>query len=61
MLRLWGYGITVTGVFDAETAAVVEAFQRHFRPERIDGIADAGTLATLRALLEARERREAVT
>ena len=61
MLRLWGYGITVTGVFDAQTAAVVEAFQRHFRPERIDGVADTGTLATLRALLELRERREAVS
>jgi len=59
MFRLYGYGIEVTGVFDTATAAVVEAFQRHFRPGRVDGVADGGTLATLRALLEARERREA--
>lgn len=60
MLRLYGYGLEVTGVYDAATTAVVEAFQRHFRPGRVDGIADAGTRATLRALLEERERREGV-
>jgi N-acetylmuramoyl-L-alanine amidase len=31
---------------------VVTAFQRHFRPERVDGIADRSTMATLHALLE---------
>ena len=60
MLRFYGYGIEVTGCYDAATTAVVEAFQRHFRPSRVDGVADAATLATLRALLEERERREAV-
>ncbi len=60
MFRLYGYGLEVSGHYDAATAAVVEAFQRHFRPERVDGVADAGTLATLRALLEKRERRERV-
>jgi N-acetylmuramoyl-L-alanine amidase len=30
---------------------VVTAFQRHFRPERVDGIADRSTLTTLHALL----------
>jgi N-acetylmuramoyl-L-alanine amidase len=30
---------------------VVTAFQRHFRPERVDGIADHSTLSTLHALL----------
>ncbi len=60
MLRLVGYGLEVTGVYDGATAAVVEAFQRHFRTERVDGIADPGTVATLRALLEERERREAI-
>ena len=60
MLRLHGYGVEVTGVYDGATTAVVEAFQRHFRPSRVDGIADPGTVATLRALLEERERREAV-
>jgi N-acetylmuramoyl-L-alanine amidase len=30
---------------------VVTAFQRHFRPERVDGIADHSTMSTLHALL----------
>jgi N-acetylmuramoyl-L-alanine amidase len=30
---------------------VVTAFQRHFRPERVDGAADQSTMATLYALL----------
>jgi N-acetylmuramoyl-L-alanine amidase len=30
---------------------VVTAFQRHFRPVRVDGIADHSTLTTLQALL----------
>jgi len=33
---------------------VVVAFQRHFRPGRLDGIADQSTLETLRRLLAAR-------
>ncbi len=34
---------------------VVTAFQRHFRPAQVDGIADASTLQTLRKLLVARD------
>jgi N-acetylmuramoyl-L-alanine amidase len=30
---------------------VITAFQRHFRPARLDGVADHSTLSTLRALL----------
>jgi N-acetylmuramoyl-L-alanine amidase len=30
---------------------VVTSFQRHFRPERVDGIADHSTMSTLHALL----------
>jgi N-acetylmuramoyl-L-alanine amidase len=30
---------------------VVAAFQRHFRPARVDGVADHSTMATLHALL----------
>ncbi len=52
MLALYGYGIELTGVYDRRTRAVVEAFQRHFRPERADGEADASTVATLKALIE---------
>jgi len=50
-LAKYGYGIPVTGEYDATTVEVVTAFQRHFRPERVDGIADHSTLATLQALL----------
>jgi N-acetylmuramoyl-L-alanine amidase len=37
MLALYGYGLEVTGEFDHRTTDVVAAFQRHFRPERVDG------------------------
>ncbi len=46
-LRDYGYGLGAESDFDDETAAVVRAFQRHFRPALIDGIADASTIATL--------------
>jgi N-acetylmuramoyl-L-alanine amidase len=52
MLALYGYGLELTGVYDRRTRAVIEAFQRHFRPERADGEADASTVATLKALIE---------
>ena len=53
MLALYGYGVELTGVHDHQTEIVVAAFQRHFRPERVDGVADASTIATLSALLAA--------
>ena len=59
MLALYGYGITVTGSYDAETEAVVRAFQRHFRRAKVDGVADASTIQTLRDLLMSRPRDEA--
>jgi len=51
MLALYGYGLQVDGRFNEETAAAVRAFQRHFRPARVDGIADASTIGTLHKLL----------
>jgi N-acetylmuramoyl-L-alanine amidase len=50
-LARYGYGIPLTGKYDASTMEVVTAFQRHFRPERVDGVADHSTLTTLQALL----------
>lgn len=50
-LAKYGYGVPITGKFDGATLDVVTAFQRHFRPARIDGIADHSTLLTLGALL----------
>jgi N-acetylmuramoyl-L-alanine amidase len=54
MLALYGYEVPVDGVYGPVTEAVVRAFQRHFRPARVDGIADASTITTLRDLLAAR-------
>ena len=54
MLALYGYGIEITGVVRSQTTeAVVAAFQRHFRPERVDGVADRSTIDTLHRLLAA--------
>jgi N-acetylmuramoyl-L-alanine amidase len=53
-LKSYGYGVEESGSYDEATRAVVTAFQRHFRPARVDGIADASTVLTLRALTETR-------
>ena len=54
MFGLFGYELPVTGVYDARTEAVVAAFQRHWRPARVDGVADPSTITTLRDLLATR-------
>jgi N-acetylmuramoyl-L-alanine amidase len=46
LLSEYGYG------FD-QTTAVIRAFQRHFRPAKVDGIADRSSLETLRKLIGA--------
>lgn len=55
-LAEYGYGIDVSDEYDAATRNVVTAFQRHFRPERIDGIADPSTRSTLQDLIASRTR-----
>ena len=52
-LAAYGYGIDATGVCDAKTEFVVGAFQRHFRPERVDGRIDQSTITTLERLAAA--------
>jgi len=52
-LAFYGYGIEANGHYDERTREVVTAFQRHFRPARVDGIADASTSRTLHALIKA--------
>ncbi len=47
-----GYELPPSGQFDADTAAVVRAFQRHWRQDKVDGIADGETRARLMALLK---------
>lgn len=51
-LANYGYGVLPSGQYDGATMDAVAAFQRHFRPERVDGIADHSTLTTLQQLLE---------
>ena len=55
-LREYGYGVEVSGNYDSDMHDVVTAFQRHFRPERVDGVSDASTRATLQELLLHRNR-----
>jgi N-acetylmuramoyl-L-alanine amidase len=55
MLSEYGYGVETNGQYDVTTAEVVTAFQRHFRPAQVDGLADAVTVQTLRKLLIARD------
>jgi N-acetylmuramoyl-L-alanine amidase len=45
-----GYRLAPHGPLDPALAAVLRAFQRHWRPEAITGQADAGTLARLLAV-----------
>ncbi len=52
-LSSYGYNIQSKGYFDDHTEVVVRAFQRHFRPVRVDGIADFSTQKTLKKLLHA--------
>jgi N-acetylmuramoyl-L-alanine amidase len=46
-----GYDCAPSGRFDDDTAIIVTAFQRHWRPARVDGAADGETRARLMQLL----------
>ena len=48
-----GYDSAPSGRYDAATSTIVTAFQRHWRPARVDGIADGETRARLMHLLRA--------
>lgn len=50
-LKEYGYGVELTTTYGTGLEKVIEAFQRHFRTARIDGRADASTIATLGKLL----------
>jgi N-acetylmuramoyl-L-alanine amidase len=51
-LHRLGYGLLPGGDYDEETRLTVEAFQRHWRPTRVDGVADGETRARLVGLLQ---------
>ena len=56
-LAAFGYGVELTSTYGRGLENVVQAFQRHFRPERLDGRADASTRDTLIRLLAAAEAK----
>jgi N-acetylmuramoyl-L-alanine amidase len=51
MFSNYGYGLDGNDVFDDAMRNVVMAFQRHFRPQIVDGVADMSTTKTLARLL----------
>lgn len=51
LLSDYGYALEETGICDTRTRNVIEAFQRHFRPARVDGVLDRSTAETLNALV----------
>lgn len=51
MFKQYGYDVEPTGEFEEKTEFVVRAFQRHFRPARVDGRIDQSTITTLERLL----------
>lgn len=51
-LHRLGYGLQPGGDYDEETRLTVEAFQRHWRPSKVDGVADGETRATLMGVLQ---------
>jgi N-acetylmuramoyl-L-alanine amidase len=46
-----GYDCAPSGEYESRTATIVRAFQRHWRPALVDGMADGETRARLMALL----------
>ena len=55
LLSQFGYTVKLTGLLDAGTRDAIAAFQRHFRPARVDGVLDMSTLQTLKAVIAARD------
>ena len=51
MLALFGYDSPVSGIFDEKTRFAIAAFQRHYRQEKVDGVADMSTIDTLHRLI----------
>ena len=53
LLAQYGYNTAMSNSFDQALQTNVRAFQRHFRPERVDGRIDPSTLTTLLNLIAA--------
>ncbi len=52
LLVAFGYCVGQSGEYDRQTRTCIEAFQRHFRPERVDGIVDYSTFDALTKLVQ---------
>ncbi|HXV25441.1 MAG TPA: N-acetylmuramoyl-L-alanine amidase [Alphaproteobacteria bacterium] len=59
LLAEYGYDCPETGIADEPTRLVVTAFQRHFRPERVDGLIDLETAVRIAALVDRKRRMQA--
>lgn len=55
LLQQYGFNCSFAATNQAQLENFVVAFQRHHRPERVDGIADLSTIKTLQKLLKIRE------
>lgn len=53
MLADYGFALETNGLYDERTESAVNAFQRHYRQLRVDGLADCSTIWTLRRLIAA--------
>ncbi len=51
-LAAYGYEAAGDGLYDTGLAFIVKAFQRHWRPKGVDGVADGETQAILHHLLD---------
>jgi N-acetylmuramoyl-L-alanine amidase len=49
-----GFAVGENDIFDEDFTFVVKAFQRHWRPEKVDGLVDPSTRGTLADLLKMR-------
>ncbi|HHI88691.1 MAG TPA: N-acetylmuramoyl-L-alanine amidase [Hellea balneolensis] len=57
-LAWYGYGIKPTGQLDEQTRTVITAFQRRYRPEKIDGYFDVETVEKIDLLVRYRKKVE---
>ena len=59
LLAKFGYAVSPSGSLDSTTRDAAAAFQRHFRQQKVDGVLDTSTLATLRSVVAMQERLHA--
>lgn len=52
LLAEYGYNVPINGEVDEQTTKVLQAFQLHFRPARVDGRLDHSTELTLERLIK---------